>query len=42
VRDYLTKNIVFTLGEREYAGLRTFLQYAAELRNPAERSKVSA
>ena len=40
-RDYLTDNIVFELGEREYRGLATFLQYASELRNPVDRSKVS-
>jgi chorismate dehydratase len=42
VRDYLTRNIVFELGEREYTGLQTFLQYASELSNPAEAEKVSA
>ena len=36
VREYLTKNIVFELGEREYAGLHTFLRYAAELDLPKE------
>jgi predicted solute-binding protein len=41
VREYLTRNIVFELGEREYAGLQTFLQYASELGNPAEAQKVS-
>ncbi len=41
VREYLTRNIVFQLGEREYAGLETFLQYASELRNPAEAQRVS-
>lgn len=41
VREYLTRNIVFELGEREYAGLETFLQYASELRNPTEARKVS-
>jgi chorismate dehydratase len=41
-RDYLTRNIIFHLGEREYAGLATFLQYASELRNPMETSKVTA
>jgi chorismate dehydratase len=40
-REYLTRNIVFELGEREYAGLTTFLQYALELRNPVEMAKVS-
>ena len=34
VREYLTRNIVFGLGEREYAGLQTFLQYASELSAP--------
>ncbi len=33
-RSYLQNNIVFELGDREYAGLETFLQYAAELRAP--------
>jgi predicted solute-binding protein len=41
VREYLTRNIVFELGVREYAGLTTFLQYASELRNPAEAQKVT-
>jgi predicted solute-binding protein len=41
VREYLTRNIVFHLGEREYAGLRTYLQYASELRIPMERRQVS-
>ncbi len=41
VREYLTRNIVFELGEREYAGLQTFLQYAAELSNPMEAKKVT-
>jgi len=39
--DYLTRNIIFELGEREYAGLATFLQYASELRSPVELRKVS-
>ncbi len=30
-RSYLRDNIVFELGDREYAGLKTFLQYASEL-----------
>lgn len=42
VREYLTRNIVFELGEREYAGLSKFLEYACELRDPAEMRKVSA
>jgi len=41
-KEYLTRNIVFELGEREYAGLATFLQYASELENPAETRKVMA
>ena len=41
VREYLTRNIVFELGDREYAGLTTFLQYASELGNPAEAKKVT-
>ena len=40
-REYLTRNIVFELGEREYAGLSTFLQYASELGNPVEMRKVT-
>lgn len=35
-RDYLTRNITFELGDREYKGLATFLQYASELKEPAE------
>ena len=41
-RDYLTRNIVFELGDKEYAGLNLFLQYASELGNPAETRKVTA
>jgi predicted solute-binding protein len=41
-RSYLKENIVFELGDREYAGLTTFLQYASELRNPVGGRKVSA
>jgi len=40
-RSYLENNIVLELGEREYAGLKTFLQYASELRVPLEGKKVS-
>jgi predicted solute-binding protein len=40
-REYLTRNIVFELGDREYKGLATFLQYASELGNPVELKKVS-
>ena len=42
IREYLTRNIVFELGEREYTGLKKFLQYASELRSPAESRSVSA
>jgi chorismate dehydratase len=38
--EYLTRNIVFELGDREYKGLATFLQYAAELGNPVEMKPV--
>jgi predicted solute-binding protein len=41
-RTYLENNIVFELGEREYAGLKTFLQYASELRSPVEGKQVTA
>jgi predicted solute-binding protein len=40
-REYLTRNIVFELGEREYEGLSVFLKYATELENPVEMSKVT-
>jgi chorismate dehydratase len=44
-RSYLKNNIVFELGDREYAGLKTFLQYASELGGPqgrpAKERKVS-
>lgn len=40
-REYLTRNIVFELGETEYAGLAAFRKYAAELPSPAETRKVS-
>ena len=36
-RSYLKDNIVFELGDREYAGLKTFLQYASELGAPQSR-----
>jgi chorismate dehydratase len=39
-RSYLRDNIVFELGDREYAGLKMFLQYASELGAPAEESPV--
>ena len=46
-RSYLENNIVFELGDREYAGLQTFLQYASELGasaplQPVQERKVSA
>jgi len=40
-REYLTRNIVFELGEREYKGLSTFLQYASELETPVEMKRVT-
>jgi chorismate dehydratase len=40
-RSYLNDNIVFELGDREYAGLKTFLQYASELRSPVQGRQVS-
>ena len=39
-RSYLKDNIVFELGDREYAGLKMFLQYASELGTPVEESSV--
>jgi predicted solute-binding protein len=39
-RSYLRDNIVFQLGDREFAGLKTFLQYASELRTPIEGCPV--
>jgi chorismate dehydratase len=46
-RSYLKDNIVFELGDREYSGLKTFLQYVSELGvprqgRPVEENKVSA
>ena len=40
VREYLTRNIVFELGTREYAGLTTFLEYATKLENEVESRKA--
>ena len=40
-RDYLTRNITFELGDREYRGLTTFLQYASELQAQPETRKVT-
>jgi predicted solute-binding protein len=40
-REYLTRYIVFELGDREYQGLSLFLQYAAELPSSIELRKVS-
>jgi len=39
-REYLTRNIVFELGDREYKGLAAFLQYASELGSPVELKPV--
>jgi chorismate dehydratase len=39
--DYLTRNIVFDLGEAEYQGLDRFLEYAAQLPNPSELKRVT-
>jgi chorismate dehydratase len=41
-RTYLERNIVFELGEREYAGLDLYLRYAAELESRVEGRKVTA
>lgn len=41
-RTYLENNIVFQLGEREYAGLNLYLRYAAELESKVEGKKVTA
>jgi chorismate dehydratase len=40
-REYLTHNIVYELGEREYAGLDAFLRYALELDHRTAKGKVS-
>jgi len=40
-REYLTRYIVFELGDREYQGLSLFLQYAAELPKSVELRNVS-
>jgi chorismate dehydratase len=40
-RRYLSENIVYELGDREYAGLSTFLRLAAELPSTAQRKTVS-
>jgi chorismate dehydratase len=40
--EYLTQNIIFELGEREYTGLDMFLRYASELSAPVRIGKVSA
>jgi predicted solute-binding protein len=40
-RTYLENNIVFELGDREYAGLDLYLRYAAELESRIERRRVS-
>jgi|SRR5579883_3513339 len=41
-REYLTRNIVFELGEAEDAGLKLFLKYALELKSATEIGKVTA
>jgi chorismate dehydratase len=41
-REYLTRNIVFELGAREYEGLAAFLEYAAALPQMEVRKKVPA
>lgn len=40
-RTYLENNIVFELGEREYAGLDLYLRYAAELESKLKGRRVS-
>lgn len=40
--EYLTRYIVFELGENEYAGMRRFLEYATALGKPEFMEKVSA
>lgn len=40
-RAYLTRHILFELGEQEYKGLSLFLKYASELENPSAVRKVS-
>ncbi len=44
IREYLTKNIVFKLGPREFEGMRTFLNFAGELESNlsplAERTSI--
>jgi predicted solute-binding protein len=41
-REYLTRNIVFELGAREYAGLAAFLEYASKLENRKEPKEAWA
>jgi predicted solute-binding protein len=41
-KEYLTRHIVFQLGELEYSGLDLFLRYAHELRNQNDLRNVSA
>ena len=40
-RRYLSENIVYELGEREYAGLSSFLRYASELPAPVQSKMVT-
>jgi predicted solute-binding protein len=41
-REYLTRCITFELGERDYEGLRLFLQHASEFAIVEPPGKVSA
>ena len=41
-REYLTRHIVFELGEREYQGLALFLQFSAELHDHMDLKTVTA
>jgi chorismate dehydratase len=40
-REYLTRHIVFELGDAEYQGLDRFIQYALELPSPSRLTKVT-
>jgi len=40
IREYLTENIIFELGAREYAGLAKFLEEASKIENAAEARKA--
>ncbi|MBX5496283.1 MAG: menaquinone biosynthesis protein [Bryobacteraceae bacterium] len=41
VREYFTRHIIFELGEREYEGMRLFLQYVAEAKNLTDAGKLA-